>query len=248
MPIPAIAIALGYALAGAIAQQAVNTATDTLRSPLAINARERLEKRLKTGKYGAIQKALEGGASVLLAPPQTDQQRQSIDKIFGTLLIAGPSPLLGEFSAQATQVYLLSGSGTQKTPALAKSYRRAYGPVAIVKDEVLDEATLTALFQAFFLAFRERLLQEPDFDYLRQYPQFVEERKQTGLQQEILDRLDTIAASLAKPVEDFSAVRLQYCQYLINALKDHTIAVLLRKCAAGWLVCPSPNLFAPAKC
>ncbi len=245
MPIPAIAIAIG----SGIGQRDCGASSQHHHRHLRISNNDQsqgnTQKTAQDGKYGAIQKALEGARQDLLAQAQTDQQRQSINEVLDAMLNSGPSNLLAEFGDQVMQVYLLPGSGGQKSQALAKSYRRACGPVAIIRREVLDEVTLTALLQAFFLAFRERLLQEPDFGYLRQYSQFVEERKQTGLQQAMLDRLDTIAVNTTKPIEDFSAVRPQYCQYLINALKDHTIRGFAPHVRGQVVSLPLADIFLP---
>jgi DNA replication protein DnaC len=219
MPVPALIAALASSLMGALAKKVLDHSLD----PAISKAKERLRRKFKKGKFEAIDWALKGAREDVLERCKTDDERGQASHLLDTLLACEAGPLLDEFSLQVTNTYLLPAPSGSPSGTLATTYRKVSGPAAVVKDQVPDETTLTHLLQSFFLAFRERLLRERDFGFLRQYFQLIEARRQSTVQHAMLDSLEAIAASLAHPVEDVSAVRRDYHAYLVDDLKYHTI-------------------------
>ncbi len=224
MPFPALIIALGTSLAEAI----VSKGAEVALSPVAVKAKDKLEKRFKLGKYEAIERALNGAKDDLFRNCKSDQVETTRQVIRS--LDNAKGPLLDEFATQVTHTYLLP-SADSSAIAIAKTYRKVAGPAAILQGNVIDESTLTNILDTFFLAYRERLIREKDFAHLRDYFQLAENRQQTKIQQAMLERLDDIATNTSRPVEDFSAVRREYLEYLI---KEFTIPCNPWFCATSW--------------
>jgi len=79
MPFSAIATALGTSLATVIGTKALEEGVETALSPLVNEATDRLEKKLKLGKYEEVHKALERAKlDVLAAIPATREFAQSL--------------------------------------------------------------------------------------------------------------------------------------------------------------------------
>lgn len=241
MPFSAIALAIGSALAGALANKGLDKAADSVIN----KAKIALEKKLKLGKYEAIDKALRGAREDVIEQGETPEQRKIIQQVLDTMLNIETGPLLEEFSSQVTQTYLLPLPDAPAVQSIAKTYRRVSSPKALIKGDVLDEDTLNDLLSAYFFAFRERLLRQEEFTHLREYVQLTETRTQTSLQEAMLSCLDAIAANTAHPVEDYSADERDYRRYLIEELKDHTIRGFSPQVGTRVVSLPLAKIFLP---
>jgi HEAT repeat protein/DNA replication protein DnaC len=241
----AIVISLGSSLAKALFDKSMEKTADTILSKTVAKAKEKLEKKLKLGKYQVIQRALTGARTDVLKQCQIPEQRRHVTIILDGLLKSNADPLLAEISTQVTQIYLLPAPNSPPIQPLARLYRNLNGSSVILDSGLSEESALNNLFDAFFMAFRERLLREPDFAYLREYFQLTEARQQTTLQQAMLERLDAIAANTAQQVEDLTAVRQDYRDYLVKEFKDHVIRGFAPQVGGRVISLPLAKIFLP---
>ncbi|MGB0384893.1 MAG: HEAT repeat domain-containing protein [Ardenticatenaceae bacterium] len=241
MSFSAIAIALGSGIVEALAQQALDTAAGSVAS----QAQEKLVEKFKRGQFGVIQGALEGARDDLVAECERLEQREMVTRVLDRLLESHSGALLDEFTVQVTQVYLFPTPEGPPTASLARLYRKHEGVVAVLRGQVPSEAALTELLAAFFTAFRERLLREPDFAYLREYFQLTETREQSDLLKGVLGHLEEIAANTARPVVDLSGLRQEYFDYLIREHKDHVIRGFSPRVSGRDVSLPLAKIFLP---
>ncbi|MEZ4709074.1 MAG: hypothetical protein R3A44_17840 [Caldilineaceae bacterium] len=206
-------IALGSVIGGAITE----TTTDVFLGPVVQKARDKLLEKFKLGKYESIDRSLKGAHIDVIENFATDDEKHTVHNVLTPLLDSQSSQPLAEFSKAVTQIYLFPTAHEIDSQPLIKQYRKFSNPSALVKGEIPDEASLTAIFDSFFQAFRERLLREADFAHLRDFFQLVETREQTKL-------LRTIAQNTASSDnDDFTAIKQEYLAYLVNEYKDLTI-------------------------
>ena len=241
MPIPAIVAVIATALATTIASKS----TETALQPAITKAKDALAKYLKLGKYEAIQRALKSAEIDLLSRSDSDFTRNSTAMVIDTLLVTQSGPLLDRFGHQVTQIYLAPAPNTSLSEALIQDYRKACGPVAILDNQVPDDAVLRDTLAHFFLLFREHLLKEQEFSYLREYFQLLEQRNQTDLQREMVSQLAAIAANTAQPIKNVSSVHFEYLNYIIAQYKDHVIRGFAPQVAGRVLSLPLKDIFLP---
>lgn len=220
MPLPAIIVSIGSSLLSILASKSVETAVDPVLSKL----KDKLTELFGLGKYEAIQRALEGAREDVLQKFATSAERASVGQVLNSIFDIKPSPFVDEFAKQINRDYLLSSPTADPPQYLAESFH------LMVKESSstppitnLENTSTSNLFCDFFLVFRERLLKEEDFAYLREYYHLLEARQQTNLQKQMLDGIERIAANTAKQMEDFDAIRKEYFSYLARELSAHTI-------------------------
>ncbi|MBI5715756.1 MAG: HEAT repeat domain-containing protein, partial [Chloroflexi bacterium] len=245
MAISALVVALGSTLLDVLAKKALDETLKIAIAPIVSNAKNKIEQELKLGKYAAIERALKQARKEVLAQCRTSEQRRSVNQVIDTLMQTKASQLLDEFGAQVTQTYLLPAPNVASTKTLAHTYRRMNDLSAVLNDEVPTETALTTLFDAFFSSYRENLLREPDFTYLREYFQLVEGRQQTRLQESILEQVIAIAANTSHPVEDFTRVSREYRETLVQELKNHVIRGFSPHVSGRVLSLPLDKIFLP---
>jgi hypothetical protein len=247
MLITALASALIASLVTKIGEKSLEKTADGVVSQAVDRTKQFLEETFKKGDYAVIQRALEAARDDLLSQCVTDEQREHVEQVLATLFTTQAGPLLEKFSSQVSQVYLQPTSAPAQTKGLARTYRKMAGPVALLNGEVLLEADLANLLVAFFYAFRERLLREKDFSYLREYFQLAEARHQTEVQSEMRDLLAAIAANTARDAtpSDDRVVREAYRAYLIKEYKDHTIRGFSPQIGGNVLSLPLSEIFLP---
>lgn len=241
MSFSAIAIALGSSILGALGQQTLDKATGGVLSEV----QGKLEKRLRLGKFGTVQEALEGARDELVGQAQTPEQGEMVSRVLERLLTSQSGALLDEFTVQMTGIYLVPTVEGPSTTTLARLYRRQEGPFAVLLGQVPDEQALSELLAAFFRAFRERLLREPDFAYLREYFVLTESREQTDLLKGVLVRLEAIAANTARSVQNLNGLGQAYRAYLIRMYKDHVIRGFSPRIGGRDVSLPLSKIFLP---
>jgi HEAT repeat protein len=213
MLFPAIVIALLTSLANLIAQKTIEKGVGSGLSYLFTQFKPKVEQQLGLGKYEGIQRALDRAREDILAKCRTEAERRVASRVLDALLESEPGPLMTEFSNVVTQTYLFP-SGTPPTQPLAQIYRKVCGPVALLKGDIPDEAALSVLLDDFFKSYQEKLLEEEDFSYLREYFRLTEERKQTAALEKIASQVPDI---------DWNAIDKEYRDYLRKKLEYHKI-------------------------
>lgn len=251
MPFPAIIISIGSSLVGLLASKSVETAAEPILSKL----KDKLEKLFGLGKYEAIRRALEGAREDILLKIYASSDRVFASQILDYLLEAPPTPFVDDFAKQISQNYLFPLSPEHTPEHLAEDFRRMIASSSTVQIGGSDDTSITNVLSNFFLFFRERLLKEEDFAYLREYYELREirlqtdlQRQQTGFQEQMLDQLTTIAANTSKPVEDFDSIRKEYFNYLARNLEAHTIRGFSPQVGGGNVISlPLSRIFVPLK-
>ena len=243
----ALASALVASLLTKIGEKSIEKAAEGVVATTVSRTKNTIEKKLKKGDYAPIERALNDARDDLLAQCRDEDQRRRVNSILEGLLNSQSSVLLDEFSQQVTQAYLRPSPEPTDALILAQMYRKIAGPAALIKGELPHEDDLAKLLSAFFEAFRERLLREKDFTYLREYFQLTEARQQTDIQQEMCDLLEAIAANTARDVEvvDDSALSREYRSYLIAEYKDHIIRGFAPQVGGRVLALPLSEIFLP---
>jgi hypothetical protein len=219
MPFPSLVIALGTMLASAL----IEVTTSGILDPVVATAKDTLAKKLKLGKYEAIDRAVHGAYADVLAQCTTEAQRNVVQTVLSAVVGSDATPFITEFSQQIVYRYLLPAPNLVAIQPLTRLYRQLSGPAAVVRGEVPDEQVLNSLFETYFVAFRERLLREEDFQHLREYFQLIEHRQQTSLQTNMVELLEALVANTAHSIEDFAQARQAYLDSIVHDLKDHTI-------------------------
>lgn len=170
MPFPAIIISIGSSLVGLLASKSVETAAEPILSKL----KDKLEKLFGLGKYEAIRRALEGAREDILLKIYASSDRVFASQILDSLLEAPPTPFVDEFAKQISQNYLLPSSTEHSPQHFAKTFRQVIASSSTVRILDSDDVSTMNVLSNFFLAFRERLLKEEDFGYLREYYQLLD--------------------------------------------------------------------------
>ncbi len=240
----ALALTLLSGIVGALAQ--------TAATPLAEKALEKLQEKLKLGKYAAIDRALKAARDDVLLKCSSEAQRETVNQVLGELLESQSSVLLNEFRTQVTQVYLFPAPNPPSNESLAKSYRKVSSIAALVNGNVPSERDLIDIFGMFFVAFREWLLREEEFSHLREYFQLTEKRAQTALQKQsvalehaMLAKLTTIANNTDRSVDNLVELDKEYREYLVKELKDHILRGFAPQIGGKVLSLPLAKIFLP---
>ena len=241
MPVTELAIALGSKIVDAIGQKIL----DSPSGKGLARAKENLEKKFKLGKYGVIQRCLEGARDDLLAKCETDEQQQIVNQILDKLLGSKQDASLDEFTQQMTQVYLLPSLEISPTQTLPELSQLDTGPYVQMKSLVSDDPALTNILAMFFSAFRNRLLLEPDFANLREYFKLAESQSQTHLLKDISACLAAIKANTAKPTEDINTAQQEYLDFLVRKYKDHVIRGFSPRVSGRDVSLPLEKIFLP---
>lgn len=236
---------LGESLAEILLELGLKKIAGRFFSKKAQNEKVRFAKQLQQGNYDTIQKALVLAREDIINYCMTGAERNQFTKNLDSLLESEFEALPDEFSKQITQVYLLENPDCTTIPSIIKSLHQRLLKAQVFQENKLSEEKHTELLHRFFLAYRERLLQQPECSFLREYFQLTEIRKQTDMHQVICEKLSEISAHIAKPVYDFNVINKEYREYLIRELKDHVIRGFAPQVGGRVISLPLAKIFLP---
>ncbi|MGH7597406.1 MAG: hypothetical protein ACREOI_13720 [bacterium] len=241
----ALIVLLGESLAEVIVELGLKKAIRKVLPKKGNSPQDQLVKQLKKGDFEIIQRALVGACEDILKQYATEEERNHIAQLLDAFVDSKSSPSLKALSAQITHKYLLGNPDSASTVALTKEIHQAIVPAKNAEGVGYDENTQVELLHRFFIAYRERLLQEPALAFAREYFQLIETRKQTNLQEAMLERLDTIADNMVRPFEDVTAARQEYRDYLVKEFKDHVIRGFAPQVGGRVISLPLAKIFLP---
>ncbi|GEM_PF-6938100 len=241
----ALIVLLGESLAEVIVELGLKKAFRKILPKKGNSPQDKLVKQLKKGDFEIIQRALTGAQEDILMQCATEEERNRIAPLLDAFVESKPTPSLKALSAQITHKYLLGDPNSASTVTFAKEVHQAIVPSENTHVVGFDEKAQIELLHRFFVAYREKLLQEPALAFAREYFQLIETRKQTNLQEAMLERLDAIADNMIQPVEDVTAVQQEYRDYLVKEFKDHVIRGFAPQVGGRVISLPLAKIFLP---
>lgn len=218
MPFSELAIAIGSSLAGILGSKSVETGA----TPFLSKAKNRLEQKLKLGKYEDLQKAAEEALDDVVQDFK-GRDRSYARQAIGIMLTLPTTNFINEMARQINFSLFFSTSDQQQNENSDQLIELFYhSSDKLAKDEQRKRILNLCIYR-FIDAFKERLLQKQDFAFLREYAQLDEVRKQTKIQEQILQHLENIYASTFIAKKKSEKIKQEYYDYLKRGLKDHTI-------------------------